>query len=299
VAIRAAVDAKIRSMPERTIHAAALQWDVERGDVAHNLKAALDLIATAATDGAEVVVLPEMWASSFCGDAAASMRAAVAAAESRLLEVSGDRRLVVVGSNYDFGADGSIGNRALLMDRGRVVGSYRKMHLFSPHGEDDWFTGGTTALVADTSVGRVGVVICYDLRFPELVRWLFLQGAELLLVPAQWPEAREAHWRILVRARAVEDQCFVVAANRCGVEPSLVTSQDVVYPGNSLIVDPTGTIVAGGSGAPGVIAAEIELRQAAAMRRAIPVAKDRRPDAYAALWDGPEFTAASGSGPDA
>ncbi len=265
----------------KTVNAAAIQWDVKRGDVAVNLDTAVELLEGAAQGGVELAVLPEMWASSFMVDGGASVRDAIADAERRITELSGDLGLIVVGTNYEFAKDDRRYNRALVLERGVRLGAYRKMHLFSPQGEDRDFAGGERPLVVDTQIGRMGVAICYDLRFPELIRHLYSEGAELLVVPAQWPEPRETHWRVLARARAIENQWFVVAANRCGVEASLVNDRDIAYPGNSIIVDPAGNVLAAGNGTPGAVLAQLELKETAIVRRAIPVGKDRRPDVYA------------------
>ncbi|MAE77678.1 MAG: carbon-nitrogen hydrolase [Planctomycetes bacterium] len=265
---------------DRTINAAALQWDVRRGEVEANLATATGLIQEASEAEAQLVVMPEMWATSFMGEEAEGTREAVDRAEAAVTTLAGDLGLVLIGSNYEFAADGSIYNRAKLVDRGDLAGEYRKMHLFSPHGEDRFFAHGESWLVADTSIGRVAAAICYDLRFPELIRHLFLAGAELLLVPAQWPAPRDQHWRTLVKARAIENQWFVVASNRCGNEPSLINETDVSFPGNSLIVDPTGTVLAEGNGEAGVFADELDLKEVRIVRRAIPISKDRRVDAY-------------------
>lgn len=264
------------------MRAAALQWDVRRGDVESNLRDATQLIAEAHEDGAAVLVLPELWASSFVGSDFEEVREDVARAERELATMSGDLGVVLVGSNYEADGD-TVYNTSTLWQDGKALGSYRKAHLFSPHGEDRMFAAGETPLVADTKFGRVAVVICYDLRFPELLRELALTEAELLLVPAQWPEPREQHWNVLARARAIEQQWFVVGTNRCGVEASLVSDQDIIYPGNSLIVAPTGEVLSEGNGEAGVVAAELRLKEVPIMRRAIPVLKDRRPEFYEAV----------------
>ena len=272
---------------DKTVTAAALQWDVQRGELEANLSEMRSLCTEAHALGVRLAVLPEMWGTSFCGDDAEQHRDNVARAESELRELSGDLGLIVCGSNYEFASDGSVFNRASLYSSGELAGEYRKIHLFSPHGEDRYFAAGSDPLVVETEIGRIAVVTCYDLRFPELLRHAFLAEADILLVPAQWPSARELHWRVLCQARAIEEQCFVLATNRCGVEASLVNDEiDVAYPGNSMIVEPTGAILAEGNGERGVFAAELALRESAIMRRALPIAKDRRPESYARFSPG-------------
>jgi omega-amidase len=277
----------IPRMPDsRELRVACLQWDIQNGQVAANLETLRDLIEEASDAGVRLCVLPELWASSFLGDDSAALIPEIEAAHEQLREWSAEHGMCLIGSGNELvEEDGEqrLYNRAHVYDRGELLGSYRKMHLFTPLGEERWFQSGDEALLVDTDFGRLGIAICYDLRFPELTRHLYRQGAEIIVLPAQWPEARAAHWRILNRARAVENQCYVLACNRCGLEPSLVSGKDVKYPGNSIIVDPTGEILGQGNGEPGMILAEIQLRQVSLIRRAIPVIKDRRDDVYARL----------------
>ena len=137
----------------------------------------------------------------------------------------------------------------------------------------------------NSSVGRIGLVVCYDIRFPELVRYYFHKDVQLLVVPAQWPEARSLHWRTLLQARAIENQLFVVGCNRTGLEPSLKTGESLHFPGDSRIVDPMGEILAAGAGEDSPVVAEIELRKVRTMRRILPVCKDQRPKLYKRLWE--------------
>ena len=128
-------------------------------------------------------------------------------------------------------------------------------------------------------------MIGYDIRFPELARYYFHKGVELLLVPAQWPEGRSQHWRTLLRARAIENEMFVVGSNRTGQEDSLKNDDSLAFPGDGRIVDPTGEILAAGTGEAGVISARFELRTVRTVRRILPVGRDQRPGVYRQLWD--------------
>ncbi|MFQ5503551.1 MAG: nitrilase-related carbon-nitrogen hydrolase [Planctomycetota bacterium] len=269
---------------EHIVRTAAVHWDIRRGEVQSNLDTAVELLESAASDDTKLAVLPEMWGSSFMGDDADSVTEEVARAEKTIQTLSGDHQMVVTGTNYEFSKHGKLFNRATLYDNGKLIGEYRKIHLFSPMGEDRYFDHGSEALIVETSVGRVGVAICYDLRFPELTRYLFLSEAQILLLPSQWPEPRAAHWRLLARSRAIENQWFFVGANRSGIEASLVNGQQIHFPGNSIIVDPTGEVLAEGDGEAGVIIGDLDLKQTAVVRRAIPVSKDRHEDVYTNLW---------------
>ena len=154
-----------------------------------------------------------------------------------LLELSRELKLVIVGSMPEPHGD-KVFNTAYVVDNGRWPGIYRKLHLFSLLGEDKAFDSGDSWLLAETSIGKIGVIICYDLRFPELSRRLALEGAQVICVPAQWPKPRQEHWRTLLRARAIENQLFVVASNACG----LIGKLD--FFGMSMIIDPKGEVLA-------------------------------------------------------
>ena len=279
-------DVKRDKKPPAHFLGACLQFDVQRGEVAANLGRAEHGLRAAKKAGARLAVLPELWSTSFAPAYPAPLVAAAQQADSRLAELSRDLEMVVVGSSLE-GAEGKVFNRALVLDRGNTVASYRKIHLFSPNAEHRALAAGSQPVVADTSIGRVATAICYDIRFPELMRWFFYQHAEVLVVPAQWPEARASHWRALLDARALENQMFVLGCNRTGSEASLKTDDQLVFPGNSRVVDPMGELVATGNGEEGPVVGEIDLRKVKTMRRMMPIEKDRRPALYHQLWKGP------------
>jgi predicted amidohydrolase len=263
--------------------AACVQFDVVRGDVAANLAAAEQHLRAAAEAGARLAVLPEMWTTSFLPEPTEALARAGADAEARIAELSAELGIVVVGGGLE-AADGRFYNHAPVWDRGRRLANYRKIHLFTVNAEPKRLSPGAEPCVVDTSVGRLGVAICYDIRFPELMRWHFHSGAELLVIPAQWPEARAGHWRALLVARAIENQAFVLGCNRIGSEPSMRTDDTLQFPGDSRILDPMGEQLAAGTGAEGPVLATIELRKVRTMQRIMPVRKDRRPDVYERLW---------------
>lgn len=265
---------------------ACVQFDVRRGDVAANIASAEQNLRRAAEAGAQLIVLPELWSTSFAPSWPSELLNAAEQADAHLTKLSAELDVVVVASSAEADA-GSLFNRALVLDRGREVASYRKIHLFSLNAEDRHISAGSQPVVVDTSVGRLAVSICYDLRFSELMRWFFYHRAEILVVPAQWPESRASHWRALIDARAIENQCFVLGCNRTGSESSLKSSDQLAFPGNSRIVDPMGEILATGDGEAGAVMAEIVLRKVKTMRRMMPIEKDRRTDLYPGLWAAP------------
>jgi len=198
--------------PRRTVRAAALQLDVGL-DAELNLAAVEAALVRAASEGVELVVLPEMWATSFppSGGVTEETLRASARAQERLAELSAVHGLCVAGSGYAR-TDSLPTNRLRIFDRGREVLAYDKVHLFTPTAERAAFSAGSAPPRAvETSVGRLSGVVCYDLRFPEGLRVPFRQGVDLVVIPAQWPATPAHHWRTPVPATATENQAFVVA----------------------------------------------------------------------------------------
>ncbi len=134
---------------------------------------------------------------------------------------------------------------------------------------------GERATLAKLPWGTAGLAICYDLRFPELFRGYALAGARLILLPAEWPHPRLAHWRTLLRARAIENQYFVAACNRVGADPN-----GTRFFGHSTLIDPWGEAIAEAGEEPCLLTATLDLAQVEEIRRKIPVFEDRRTDLY-------------------
>jgi len=166
-------------------------------------------------------------------------------------------------------------NRSLMVDpHGRIIAQYDKIHLFDvdvpggeSHRESDNFDGGSKAILAELPATKLGMTICYDLRFPHLFRKLAKAGAEIIAVPSAFTyKTGEAHWHILLRARAIENSCFIIAPAQCGRHPSGRQTY-----GHSLIIDPWGKILAEGAEAEeGIITAEIDLEQVGKIRTSLP-----------------------------
>ena len=275
------------SQPSETreeYRAACVQFDVRPGDVEANSAAMRVGVEEAVAAGAELCVLPELWATSFLASPDDAVLRAAEAAEQELRELSATHGLVVVGSSIE-AAEDRFFNTATVYERGETRGSYRKIHLFSPNLEHRLHGLGNEPCIAQTSLGRLGVLICYDLRFPELSRYYFQKGVEVLVVPGQWPEARAQHWRTLLRARAIENEMFVVGCNRTGQEPSQKSGEQMAFPGDGRIVDPTGDVLAAGSGEAGAIVGTIELRKVRTMQRILPLHRDQRPSVYRRLFE--------------
>ena len=264
---------------------AALQFDVRRADVAANLERVSRGLREAAAQGVQLVVLPEMWPTSFAelGDDPVELLAQSRAAVEHVRLSSAELGLIVAGSSYGPRVQGGLpANLFELFDAGARRLAYAKVHLFSPTAEHELFApGDEPPPTVATELGRLAGLVCYDVRFPEIVRVPFRDGVDVLLVSAQWPSPRAAHWRTLLAARAIEAQCFVVACNRTGAEVVGRRRMELEFPGNSLIVDPHGAVLAEGCGRDGLVSAELDLDRARRVRVRVPVAKDERRDLYA------------------
>jgi len=256
-----------------TINAAALQFTVQQGDVDANLTYVRGALARAAGQGANLAVLPEMWSSGFDYRNLNALALRTSGIVDELLELSRRLKLVIVGSLPEPNGE-KVFNTIYLVDNGVLAGVYRKIHLFSLLGEDRAFSGGDHWLLADTSIGKIGVIICYDLRFPELSRRLAIEGAQVICVPAQWPKPRQEHWRALLRARAIENQLFVVSCNACGIIGKLD------FFGMSMIINPKGEVLAEAGEEQGEISAGLELQEMLDWRAQIPCFNDRKPECY-------------------
>jgi len=256
-----------------TINAAAIQFNVKQGDVDANLAYVRAALPRVAAQGANLAVLPEMWSSGFAYKNLNELALHTAGIVEELQALSRELKLVIVGSMPEPNGD-KVFNTIYVIDNGAIAGVYRKIHLFSLLGEDRAFSGGDSWLLADTSIGKVGVIICYDLRFPELSRRLAVEGAQVICVPAQWPKPRQEHWRTLLRARAIENQLYVVSCNACGIIGKL----DLF--GMSLIIDPKGELLGEMGENEGEIIAPLDIQVMNEWRAQIPCFNDRKPEFY-------------------
>jgi len=258
-----------------------------------NLASAGDLVSRAVGDGAELVVLPELF--TLYGNAAA-LRAGAEPFEGPTLawaaEVASRHRIwLVAGSFVESAGRGRNHNTSVLVGPDGTVGAYyRKLHLFDVDvpgamtRESDAVAPGdavvsTTVTLEDGQRLPIGLTICYDLRFPELYRLLSLAGALVIVVPSAFAAATgRAHWEVLVRARAIENQVFVIAADQVGALSPSFTAH-----GHSMIVDPWGTVLAERPDDCGHVVADLDLAAQQEIRSLLPSLAHRRPDAYGGL----------------
>lgn len=252
------------------------QIDIVLGQPAANLERARPLVEEAARRGSELLLLPELWTSGYDLERAAELAEPLDGYTARVLSGWAQaHKLWIAGSFLLRDGEGVFNAAPLFGPRGQVLGPYRKIHRFGLMAEDRWLAAGETPGLFDLPWGATGLAICYDLRFPELFRTLALAGARLVLLPSEWPHPRLAHWRTLLRARAIENQCYVAAANRVGSD----RAND--FCGHSVLIDPWGETVVEAGETEQLLTAALDLALVDEVRERIPVFTDRRPASYA------------------
>jgi predicted amidohydrolase len=240
-----------------------------------NLRRAEDSVRNATQHQADLVLLPELWDSGY--------HLAVSAADASQLGNGIFGALSAWAVRYQVCIAGSVAaregdrlyNTAFLYDLdGTCAAAYHKLHLFRPLDEHTVFASGKSAPTFLCPWGRTALSICYDLRFPELYRYYALQGVDLVLVPAAWPHTRVDHWRILTKARAIENGLAIAACNHpCD-------DRRTPFGGHSTLIDPWGRTVVEAQEKPALVVGTLDLAEVHPARTAIPVLTDRRPDIY-------------------
>jgi predicted amidohydrolase len=266
----------------RTYRAAAIQMNSGE-DSAANLATAAKLVEEAAREGAQLVVLPEMFACLGRWEVMVASAESIPGPTSRLLaDLARRLKITLVGGSFCETSDsqGKVFNTSLLLGpEGNELARYRKIHLFDVELSDQmsfkesrWLAPGDRVASTTTECGQLGQAICYDLRFSELFARLADAGTEVLCLPSAFTLATgRDHWEVLVRARAIENQAYVVAANQVGRH----TEQWVSY-GHSMIVDPWGSVLALAQDDEQIIVADIDLDRVAHIRSRLPALANRR-----------------------
>ncbi len=253
-----------------------------------NIEMAVRMADQAAADGARLVALPEylQYRGNDEGYRASARPIPGPFTDAFAAVARRHSAWILAGSLAEAGPEGRPYNTSVLIDPdGAVAATYRKIHLFDvaikdgpADRESDRVTAGDRVVVADLDGIRLGLSICYDLRFPELYRALAGAGAEILAVPANFLERTgRDHWEPLLRARAIENGAYVLAPAQVG------RAAGVAAHGRSMIVDPWGTVIAQAADGVGIISTELDLERVASIRRQIPVLANRRPAAIARL----------------
>ena len=245
-------------------------------DTDANVERATAFVREAASSGADLVVLPEIWNVGYFAfdeyETGAEPLDGPTVSRFRDLAAELDIHLHA-GSIVERDGENLYNTNVLIGPDGDVLDTYRKIHLFGYESqESQLLTPGDRIVTVDTELGTMGMVTCYDLRFPELFRAMRDDGADLVLVSSAWPHERLSHWLLLNRTRAMENQVFLAAANLVG------ENEGVRVAGNSLVVDPWGIPRVNGGGEERLLQTEIDLTEAHEAREEFPVLDDRRID---------------------
>jgi predicted amidohydrolase len=252
-----------------------------------NIERAERLVAQAAATGADIVMLPEKWTGIGPPEVIRAVAESLDDGEATLAMRGWAKKhgITLHGGSIVERREGreKLSNTSVVIDpEGAIAAVYRKIHLFDVqvgghvYRESETEEPGDQLVRTEVEGWKLGLTICYDLRFPELYRLLALEGCEALAVPAAFTLfTGKDHWEPLLRARAIENQCFVVAANQWGS----YADGKAAY-GRSMIIDPWGVVVAQAPDGDGVISAELDRERIADVRRRIPALANRQPAAY-------------------
>lgn len=249
---------------------AALQYDMVWENKSANHAIVEHMLVQASLDEGTFVVLPELGDTGFSfnlpaivDDLTLEWGCALATRMGLWLQV-GHAKLDDRGKGLNCAT--------IITPRGEIAGTYHKIHPFSYGREAEHYQGGRDLLICDCDGLKVCPLICYDLRFPELWRLAALAGAECFTIGASWPDARQDHWRNLLLARAIENQAYVVAVNRTGVDPNLS------YAGGSIIISPKGQVIVESNTESDVLTGQVEPESVRQWREAFPALADVRPE---------------------
>jgi predicted amidohydrolase len=228
--------------------------------------------AEAAKRGAELAVFPELWDAGVAyeqgKDLASSLSGGLFA---QVVALARQHNIHILGSMYEKRGVGIQNTMPVVAPRQGILGAYRKIHLFPLMREDQWLTPGEAPLALDMPWGRTGFAICYDLRFPELFRRYVSERVQAVIMVMAWPHPRLEHYRTLLRARAIENQCYMIAVNRVGKD-----DDGTRYFGHSCVIDPWGEIVVEAGETEAHLTVTLDMDLVAQVRRDLPALEGMR-----------------------
>jgi predicted amidohydrolase len=249
----------------------ACQFDIAWEDREANVRKVRAMLQAKRPAEGSLIVLPEMFAAGFSMNAAKVAEGADGPTTQFLIDIARDHRAWVIGGVPVRTAVGAAQNTAIVTSPdGRVAARYVKLHPFALGGEREHYRAGDDIVTVACGEFVVAPFVCYDLRFPEIFRSATKRGAQLFAVIANWPEARVEHWVTLLRARAIENQAYVIGVNRCGSDPTLR------YPGRSMIVDPSGEVLADAGSNERIVTADASAHRVNSYRNELPFLRDMR-----------------------
>jgi len=260
---------------------ACIQLDVAFAEPEINFHNVQKLIEKVVNEGAELVVLPEMWNTAYALTELEQLADREGERTKKFLsELARTHQIHIVGGSVSTKKGENFYNTMYVFNnQGELVSEYDKAHLFRLMDEHLYMQAGNKGNLFSFDSIQAGGVICYDLRFPEWLRAHALAGAKVLFIPAQWPAARIDHWKTLLQARAIENQCFVIAVNRTGNDPN---NQ---FNGQSMIIAPWGKVLWTGAEDEEYALIDVDFSEVEEVRTRIPVYEDRRPALYKLLFE--------------
>jgi predicted amidohydrolase len=248
------------------------QLDIVWEEKHRNFDRVRGLLQAAPPAAGSLLVLPEMFATGFSMRVSHIREGSDSETISFLQEIAREYRVTVLGGLVTELAGRGRNEAVAVSPEGEVRARYTKIHPFSFGQETQHYSPGKELTIFELNGWLVAPFICYDLRFPEVFRSAARRGAQLFVVIANWPAAREQHWMTLLQARAIENQAYVAGVNRCGRDPQLA------YSGRSLIMDPKGVVLADAGNAESIVHAELSLELLQAWRRDFPALQDLHPE---------------------
>lgn len=260
------------------LHLRLVQFQPEK-DKAKNLKKAIDLASSQDLSKRDILLFPELFTTGY------QLENSKTLAEEEngetlqtLLHLAKTNRIHILTGSIAFrNQQNQISNTSFILSpEGIILGHYSKIHLFSLMHEKQYFSPGQHTFIFEVNQHRCGTLICYDLRFPELSRKLALQGAEVLFFPMEWPHPRTEIFRTLLKARAIENQCFVVGNNICGTG----FSPGLRFEGKSAVFSPYGEILGELGENEGILDVSLDFNLVKKCREQISCFPDRRPELY-------------------
>jgi predicted amidohydrolase len=251
------------------MQAIAVQLDIAWEDKPANFAKVRRLLDSAQPKPGSLIVLPEMFSTGFSMNVPGVHEGTDRPTEKFLAELARQYKSCVLGGTVNLGPDGKGLNQALAINpEGQPLAHYSKIQPFNLGDEGKHYTAGTEIAIFEWHGARIAPFVCYDLRFPEVFRSAVRRGAQVIAVIANWPAKRVEHWITLLKARAIENQAYVIGVNRAGTDPKLV------YPGRSMIIDPHGNVLADAGEREGVIRADIDINVVESWRRDFPALRD-------------------------
>jgi predicted amidohydrolase len=248
----------------------SIQFEINVKNPLENIKKGLSLLSKSSNKDADLIVMPEMWSvglypelkeSKFLNETEKIL--------DEVLKISKKFDTIIIPGSLPLLKNGDIYNTSFFVTpHGISVNSYKKNHLFKVGGEDKYTKAGDKLAVFDTKFGKISPLICYDLRFAEMFRTLAMRDVSIFIISAQWPMSRKDHWSSLLKARAIENQAFVIATNLCGHDGRLEFAAD------SVIIDPWGNILELAENKETILSCKIDYNQPMELREKFPFLHD-------------------------